>query len=169
MSKSIMDKLIISLTVITVLVLVTGAVMIIPLKTFTEEDNNKTITITRGEIFRIKLQENPTTGYEWNITTSEGLVRLGDKYSPFDRTGRRLGSGGIPGWDIRAISTGDEKIKAVYKRPWENLTGSEETYTLNVRVVEGDPISRIVNNPITYERPRFMPSFFRTAMGQNIA
>ena len=42
-------------------------------KVITENDNGKTIYLNKGDIFSLKLKENPSTGYSWKLSLSKGL------------------------------------------------------------------------------------------------
>jgi inhibitor of cysteine peptidase len=98
-------------------------------------DNGKTITVNNGETFTVKLDENPTTGYSWNMTVGNGLQIVSDRYVP--NSTHLLGSGGYHEWTVKAVGNGTHKISGIYKRPWEPATGSEQRFTLTVKVVGG--------------------------------
>jgi inhibitor of cysteine peptidase len=101
----------------------------------TEEQNGATVTIKTGAIITVKLQENPTTGYSWNLTTTPGLQIINDTYKPTYTTGKMVGSGGTHIWDISAVATGEQKIKGVYMRSWEPISGNETDFSMTVVVV----------------------------------
>ncbi|KKG08610.1 protease inhibitor I42 family protein [Methanosarcina sp. 2.H.A.1B.4] len=104
----------------------------------TESGNGTTISLKKGETFYLKLKENPTTGYSWELNLSQGLSRISDKYYPPEsKEGEEplVGAGGVRQWEIKADSEGNQQITAVYKRSWENETGTEDKFTLNVKVV----------------------------------
>ena len=100
----------------------------------TEEQNKATVSVNQGSVITVRLQENPTTGYQWNLTTTPGLRVISDNYVPSDTTGKLVGSGGTRVWDISATATGEQKINAVYKRSWEPVTGNETSFLLTVMV-----------------------------------
>ncbi len=47
----------------------------------TEADNGTSISLKKGENFTLKLRENPTTGYSWELYLSEGLSIISDEYT----------------------------------------------------------------------------------------
>lgn len=100
--------------------------------TYTGGDNGKTITVKNGDTFTVKLDENPTTGYSWNLTVDGGLQVVDDHYTS-NATGR-MGAGGYHTWTIKAVDPGTYRVMGIYKRPWESTTGHEERYLLNVKV-----------------------------------
>ncbi|HTY14856.1 MAG TPA: protease inhibitor I42 family protein [Methanoregulaceae archaeon] len=100
----------------------------------TEEQNNATIPVKSGDQITLMLPENPTTGYTWNLTTTRGLNQTGDRYTPSDRTGTLVGSGGTHVWQMTVTGTGDQAISGIYKRSWEPVTGNETTFRVALTV-----------------------------------
>jgi inhibitor of cysteine peptidase len=100
----------------------------------TEEQNKATVSVNPGNSITVKLQENPTTGYQWNLTTTPGLLVTSDTYMPSDTTGKLVGSGGTRIWDISVVAQGEQKIEAVYKRSWEPVNGNETSFSMTVIV-----------------------------------
>ena len=106
-------------------------------KVITENYNGKTIQIPHGHSFCLKLMENPSTGYSWQLGLSKGLKQLSSKYYSPDDSGQRsmVGASGFHAWKIKATARGCQQIKGIYKRSWEKVTGKEHTFILNVKVV----------------------------------
>jgi inhibitor of cysteine peptidase len=108
-------------------------------KTITEADNGNTIYVKEGQTFILKLNENPSTGYSWELSLSKGLGLLSDKYySPESskNSGKLvIGASGYHSWEIKAVDKGSQQINGIYKRSWEPETGEEQTFKLNVVVV----------------------------------
>jgi inhibitor of cysteine peptidase len=100
----------------------------------TQEQNKDTVSVNQGSVISVRLQENPTTGYQWNLTTTPGLRVISDNFVPSDTTGKLVGSGGTRIWDISATAKGEQKINAVYMRSWEPVTGNETSFLLTVSV-----------------------------------
>lgn len=105
----------------------------------TEADNGTSISLENGSTFFLKLKENPTTGYSWELNLSQGLNNIsGEYYPPEQPEGIKqplVGAGGVHLWEIKAVSKGSQQVMGIYKRPWENVTGEEENFILNVEVV----------------------------------
>jgi inhibitor of cysteine peptidase len=85
---------------------------------YTEEDSGKTVNETLGEEFNVRLEENPTTGYNWNMTASDGLELVGDQYIPSNPSGQIAGSGGIHSFSFKTIASGIQTLHGEYRRPW---------------------------------------------------
>ncbi|WP_440950267.1 protease inhibitor I42 family protein [Methanosphaerula subterraneus] len=97
--------------------------------TITGEKNTTSITLPAGTTTTIELQENPTTGYAWNVTLSSGLAIENNTYIPDSTSADRVGAGGTHQWVVRGVSAGEQTFSAVYKRPWEPVTGNERQFT----------------------------------------
>jgi len=96
--------------------------------TFNETDNNADVTLPAGSRITISLAENPTTGYEWNITSTRGLQYVSDVFIPSD-TGL-VGAGGMHEWQYIAPESGTAEFSAIYWRPWEGVTGDETAFRM---------------------------------------
>lgn len=103
-----------------------------------EQQNTATIYVNQTDTITLKLPENPTTGYEWNLTTTPGLRVTNDTYMPSPTSGKVVGSGGTHIWDMTAVTPGEQKIQGIYKRSWEPVSGNETIFTMTV-VVEQKP------------------------------
>ncbi|MGA2698176.1 MAG: protease inhibitor I42 family protein [Methanoregula sp.] len=101
---------------------------------FGESQNGTTVYVNRSAEITLKLNENPTTGYRWNLTATPGLVIANDTFVPSDTTGKLVGSGGTRIWEMNAAGTGPQTINAVYMRSWEPVTGNETTFSMTVIV-----------------------------------
>ena len=108
--------------------------------TYSEDNNQDTVYGIKGDIIIVELEENPTTGYSWNLTYSEGLELSGDNYTQENNTEEIVGVGGVHKWTFKVIDTGEQKISAVYMRPWEERTGEENTFDLTIISLEEDEV-----------------------------
>ena len=99
-----------------------------------ESQNTATVYMNRSSLITVRLAENPSTGFQWNLTTTPGLSLIKDEYGT-DRYLRELvGCGGTHIWDMSMVSIGKQEIHAVYKRSWEPITGNETTFSVAVVV-----------------------------------
>ncbi|MDD4255570.1 MAG: protease inhibitor I42 family protein [Methanofollis sp.] len=101
---------------------------------FNKTANGTAVNATVGDIVGISLTENPTTGYSWNTTLSAGLTLLNDTYTVDPHAEGMVGVGGTHLWLVRADAAGNQTFSAVYKRSWENTTGTEDTFSLTLKV-----------------------------------
>lgn len=109
---------------------------------YTEDNNTSAIWALKGDTLVISLKENPTTGYSWNVSASPGLSLVDDKYVQDPAAEGMVGAGGVHNWTFEVVEEGTQNISAVYKRPWEDITGSEETFELIVNAVVPEDMIR---------------------------
>jgi len=102
--------------------------------TFTYDLNDSVVSVEAGKMFYITLEENPSTGYEWELTASEGLEMHCDKYSAKYTDAMIVGAGGTHIWSFSASEPGTYVIKAVYMRPWMQQCLDDMTFELTIVV-----------------------------------
>ncbi|NTU99924.1 MAG: protease inhibitor I42 family protein [Methanoregulaceae archaeon] len=99
---------------------------------YNESENGITEAMALGSSFKVMLDENPTTGYSWNVSVTSGLNITDDTFIP--PTSGLMGAGGVHSWTVLTTKTGLQEFSGTYMRPWENKTGNETTYLLKVNV-----------------------------------
>jgi inhibitor of cysteine peptidase len=99
-----------------------------------ESQNTAMVYMNQSQLITVRLAENPTTGFQWNLTTTPGLRIVKDEYIPSNTSGSVVGSGGTHVWDISTEMPGQQEIHAVYKRSWEPTTGNESTFSMTIVV-----------------------------------
>ena len=112
----------------------TGTPVLVGNLVVNESQNTAMVYMNQSKIIIVRLAENPTTGFQWNLTTTPGLRIIKDEYIPSDTSGKVVGSGGTHVWDISTDTLGEQKINAVYKRSWEPTTGNESTFSMKIIV-----------------------------------
>ncbi len=97
---------------------------------------DEALTVKAGSPFKIRLEENPTTGYSWQVVQSEGggVVELTGK-DEFIRNSDRIGAGGVRVFEFTAVKSGKEDIAFEYLRPWETGKPPIRRYVLSVKVL----------------------------------
>lgn len=88
------------------------------LNTYTESDSGRTVNESLGDEFNLRLAENPTTGYMWNITLSSGLELIHDEFIPSNVSGQIAGSGGVHSFSVKAVNPGTQTLHGEYLRSW---------------------------------------------------
>jgi inhibitor of cysteine peptidase len=81
----------------------------------------KPVTLDKGQDLYIALASNPTTGYQWSWhEPANSIVKLMEEpsYSATPTDGS-VGKGGTQTFWFRATDEGSQKIRLLYKRPWE--------------------------------------------------
>lgn len=99
-----------------------------------EDNNGDIIPVDMQTEIKIRLPENPTTGYSWNVTNADGLAITSDTYVPPKE--EMPGAGGTHIWILEPKVTGIVTFSAVYVRPWEEIQPNDERYTITFYVAE---------------------------------
>jgi len=97
-----------------------------------QDNNGDIIPADMQTEIRIKLPENPTTGYSWNVTAADGLAITSDTFIPPEE--QIPGAGGTHVWTLEPKVTGLLTFSAVYTRPWEDIQPDDETYKVTFYV-----------------------------------
>jgi inhibitor of cysteine peptidase len=100
----------------------------------TEAQNGATTALNVSSTITLRLPENGTTGYLWNLTTTSGLNVTSDTFVPAETAKNVVGAGGVRVWEITAMQPGVQKIQGIYKRPWEATVGNETMFNLTINV-----------------------------------
>jgi predicted secreted protein len=107
----------------------------VELRVFSGEDKGKEYNLSVGEIFQVRLWENPTTGYLWTITgsVSPHLELLDRKFTP-GSDASRVGSGGERTFVLRAVMPGRAVLHMILKRPWEKEGAEADSYFIKLKI-----------------------------------
>lgn len=100
--------------------------------TVTANENDGAVTLAVGQILRVALPGNTTTGYTWGeASVPEELERAGEP--AFEPDSAAAGSGGIVTFEYAASATGRGTLELWYARPWESVQ-PQAKFTLDVTV-----------------------------------
>jgi len=102
--------------------------------TFEQDANDTFVKMGPDEAFNIQLEENPSTGYAWEMTIPDGLILVNDKFIPPHISYDIVGAGGTHVWSFRTSDPGIYNIRAVYKRSWEQQCIDDKTFELTITV-----------------------------------
>lgn len=102
-----------------------------------QDKTNRTIPeeLKIGQTTQISLKENPTTGYSWNVTVTDGLVIIDDTFVGPDNK-RLVGAGGTHIWTLKATGVGNQSFSGVYRRSWEPADDSDTRYVKEFIVLQ---------------------------------
>jgi len=97
------------------------------------QDSGQGINIDVGEEFVIALGSNQTTGYSWQASYDETMLKLVKWNYEEESEEGLLGAGGIEYFRFKALKAGETEITLVYKQPWEGGgTGETKVFTVNI-------------------------------------
>jgi inhibitor of cysteine peptidase len=91
--------------------------------------------LTVGAIARVTLDGNPTTGYTWHYTISDGsvLALVSGSYTA-PGSSDAVGAGGSYAWDFKALKAGETVVTFKYYRDWEGEASADKTAVYTVTV-----------------------------------
>lgn len=104
-----------------------------------EKSNGKTIEVHTGDLIRITLESNITTGYDWqNADKVDGdILKLDRNDYVSDPNPEELdGIGGKTVIVYRALKPGKANIDLAYMRSWEPDADDMEKFSVTVEVLD---------------------------------
>ena len=109
-----------------------------------EHNSGETIQVLPGEIIRVRLRSNPSTGYSWELGPLEdGFFEVENKFEADPHKEYEAGYGGCDIWTFQAERSGETDISLSYERPWEDNRPADKTFKLHV--VIGAAASKIAD------------------------
>jgi len=72
-----------------------------------DQDLGRIIEVEAQSVVTVLLNENPTTGYRWDIETAGGLEMVGDN---FERAGSAIGAGSVRVFQFRVSYAGSHRL-----------------------------------------------------------
>jgi inhibitor of cysteine peptidase len=99
-----------------------------------ESQNGQAIPVKNSDVLLIRLPENPTTGFRWNVKEADpNLLKLqSDDFSPATAGG--VGAGGVRLFRFVAVGSGEAALALDLARAWEPATPrSQFRLRVNVR------------------------------------
>jgi inhibitor of cysteine peptidase len=103
--------------------------------TVTEQDNGKTIEVTKGATLVVKLSSNVSTGYSWSVQSDSPLLKLLDSnYKEQKQPAQVAGAPGVQTFQWQATAPGNATLKLEYRRPWEKAQSPAKTFSVNLQI-----------------------------------
>ncbi|MBU0651005.1 protease inhibitor I42 family protein [bacterium] len=85
----------------------------------TINENMEIIDVKVGDVFEVKLESNPSTGYTWAPYYAEERISLdGIEYQPNNSDEKIVGSGGVTVFKFKALKSSKTVMTFKYFRPW---------------------------------------------------
>ncbi len=86
-----------------------------------------------GDTILLRLSDNPTTGYRWELEPPAGESMVLDD-SGYEPSGGAIGSGGVATWTLHATAAGTTSIVLKRWRPWEGDASVLTRFAVTVNV-----------------------------------
>ena len=98
-----------------------------------ETDNDRTVDVHVGEIVKVTLPENATTGYRWAIDSYDEKHIEALATEPH-YTAKGIGSGGEVAFTFQGKKVGSGDIALKYWRHWEGDSSIINRFRLRLKV-----------------------------------
>jgi inhibitor of cysteine peptidase len=89
------------------------------------------VSASAGDFIVVRLSENPTTGYRWQVETAGGVQLLNDSLSGASGA---PGAGGERVFRFAAVTPGLASIRATLRRAWESGVPDQGRFEVTVEV-----------------------------------
>lgn len=83
-----------------------------------------------NQLLEVQLEENPSTGYVWQVNFPEGIKVISDTFESGNT--QLVGASGTHEWVIQVMSPGTYELIFSKQRPWEKEAVETKTFVLNV-------------------------------------
>ncbi len=99
-----------------------------------EKNNGQSIDLRVGQGIDVVLDENPTTGYQWEIVSPDKTVINQSAEPEFRRDSDLMGTGGKKTFHFKALSPGETTLRLIYRRSWEKDVPPSKSLEVTIRV-----------------------------------
>ena len=98
-----------------------------------ESDNAKAYTLKKGDIMKVSLNAQLSTGYGWQVTSLSGVEQYGEADVKTSGT-----PGGIDVQNIlfKAVKAGNGFVELKYLRPWKKDDAPLKYFKVNLTISE---------------------------------
>ena len=98
-----------------------------------QSENGETISLQVGDTIQVRLPENPSTGYLWQLASEEdfNLRLISAEYATPQSSA--FGARGMRVFLFKAVRPGEAEIQLIHKRPWEASAG-ENRFAVRIQV-----------------------------------
>lgn len=108
----------------------------------TEKDSGSTLRPETGDVIRIVLKSNPSTGYFWQEdgVPDSDVIRQVSETIQGEKTELKTGVPGVQTMLYKVVGSGETGIRLSYRRPWEKNAPQD---SFQIRVIVESPVGFI--------------------------
>jgi len=101
--------------------------------TLTEANTGQQLGALPGDEIVIRLAENPTTGYRWQLANVDGPIEpAGDSFELAPNP--QIGSGGVREFRFRAVGPGAAHLELKHLQAWEGERSVDRRFAADIRI-----------------------------------
>ncbi len=97
-------------------------------------DLGRTLDARPGDLVVIRIEENLTTGYGWEVEPFADTVLALAESSYVEATDRAMGRGGMRSVRFVARAPGSQQVRLQLRRPWDPPEKAIEQFSVTIRV-----------------------------------
>lgn len=102
----------------------------------TQSDRGGTVDVRPGDVIVIRMTENLTTGYGWEIESGEGVVVALMESNYVEAAGAvMMGRSGMRLLRFVALAQGSQEVRLQLRRPWDPPDKAIEQFGITIRVL----------------------------------
>jgi inhibitor of cysteine peptidase len=98
-----------------------------------ESCDGQAVTLAIGQTIEIRLKENPTTGFHWQLMANDGAI-CAMTCDAFEGPSGPPGQGGEHSWKFETVRPGGCDLEFRYRRRWGNSVETERRFKIHIRV-----------------------------------
>jgi inhibitor of cysteine peptidase len=98
-----------------------------------DSSNGHEVVLHAGEVLKISLSQNASTGYSWTVHVKPEILRESQGESPDPPKGPP-GSPGVRHFYFEALGQGSGELELEYRRSWEQGVQPARMFKLRVQV-----------------------------------
>lgn len=102
--------------------------------TLTQADKGKFLEVDRDDVIVIRLEENPTTGYQWAVDKADDMIFVPLSPEFLLPEEPRFGEGGTRVFGFKAKTAGSAAIQLKHWRKWEGDASIIDRFDVTINV-----------------------------------
>ncbi|TET16517.1 MAG: hypothetical protein E3J75_04890 [Dehalococcoidia bacterium] len=104
-------------------------------KVQTYTDPGQSINVSTNQEFVIALESNRTTGYLWEESYDESMLKLVESRYELGKEAEQglVGAGGVDYFRFKALKAGETEITMTHKRPWEEEVLEQRVFRVSIK------------------------------------
>ncbi len=101
-----------------------------------KKDHKKTFVGKRNDVVIIRLEENISTGYIWEVEKLDNnIVELLETDHNAEPADSQVGGSGTRSIGFRLVSSGDKKIRVRLRRQWDPEDEAIDNFEVTIKVL----------------------------------
>lgn len=101
--------------------------------TVSEEDSGNQVELREGDTLEVRLESVPGTGFVWEPEAEELVILMEEGNPDFESDSDLVGAPAVMVLHFKAIALGEETLRLVYHKPWEDVD-PENSFEVDVVV-----------------------------------